>query len=206
MPRPRSPRTGRGAGGCSSGDLPAGHRVKGDDAFRILREIGAYTPNGDEEYIDLEDHEFLAAVGVPEEWRNEPELWDGWTAENVRCGVDVIADDNQMTVAELMMRTVRGADQAAMAEKQKGIRLEAELPQLTTKNADAEHVARSHALLPSADVADKVMRYESHLNKQLTQTLHLLERLRAIRDGNPPLPPAALDVTVETGGLPLPTG
>jgi hypothetical protein len=44
-----------------------------------------------------------------------------------------------------------------------------------------------------------VMRYESHLNKQLTQTLHQLERLQALRSGNPPAPPAALDVTVETG-------
>ena len=30
-------------------------------------------------------------------------------------------------------------------------------------------------------VVDKVMRYESHLNKQLTQTLHQLERWQAIR-------------------------
>jgi hypothetical protein len=65
--------------------------------------------------------------------------------------------------------------------------------------AAEEDAARRRVLLPAADTLDKVMRYESHLGRQLTQTLHLLERLQAARSGNPPVPPAALDVTIDAG-------
>lgn len=183
-------------------DLPNAHRVEGGDALRLLQEIGAYTPNEDGGYTDIKDHGFLTAVGVPEKWRDEPELWDQWTAETVRAGVQLIAEANELTVAELMLRAVRGADRAAIEERQNVVRLEAELPSLPEVRADTETAARNRSLLPPAEVAEKVMRYQSHLSKQLSQTLHMWERLRAIRDGNPPAPPAALDVTIEAGALP----
>ncbi|MCI0705201.1 MAG: hypothetical protein L0241_29425 [Planctomycetia bacterium] len=180
-------------------NLPADHPIAGDDAFSMLREIGAYTPNGHEEYTDIEDHEFLAAVGVPAEWLEDADWWDGWTAGAIRAGVKVIAEDNGMTETELIECAVREADRTAGVEQRKATRLEALLDYKAEEIADAERVARGRALLPSVEVVDKVMRYESHLNKQLTQTLHQLERLQAIRSGNPPTPPAALDVTVEAG-------
>jgi hypothetical protein len=104
-----------------------------------------------------------------------------------------------MTEAGLIEWAVKEADRTAAVERRKALKLEAELARCTEDIAGAERVARGRALLPSAEVLDKVTRYESHLNKQLTQTLHTLERLQAIRSGNPPAPPAALDVTVEAG-------
>jgi hypothetical protein len=62
---------------------------------------------------------------------------------------------------------------------------------------------RQRLVLPPADVLDKVMRYEAHLNRQMLQALHELQRLQAARAGAPVLPPAALDVTVEAGGPPV---
>jgi hypothetical protein len=52
-------------------------------------------------------------------------------------------------------------------------------------------------LLPKAEVADRVMRYEGHLGRQLAQALATLERLQAARSANPPPPPLALTVTVD---------
>jgi hypothetical protein len=181
-------------------DLPADHPVDGCDAFAMLREIGAYTPNGHEEYTDIEDHEFLAAISVPAEWVEEADWWDGWTVGMIRAGAKIIAEGRGMTEAGLIEWAVKEADRTAGVERRKALKLEAEFVRRTEEIADAERVARGRALLPAADVVDKVMRYESHLNKQLTQTLHQMERWQAIRSGNPPVPPAALDVTIDTGG------
>jgi hypothetical protein len=181
-------------------DLPAGQPIEGGNAFALLWELGAYAPTGCGDPTDIEDVEFLAAIGVPAEWRADADWWTGWTVGMVRAGVGIIARDNGLTESELIEWAVKKADRDAGREERKAMKLEPLLDYLTEQIAGAEQVARGRALLPDADVADKVMRYESHLNKQLIQTLHQLERLQAIRSGNPPVPPAALDVTVDTGG------
>jgi hypothetical protein len=181
--------------------LPADHPLDGGEAFTLLREATGYTPGGDEAAMDIEDHDFLAAVGVPEEWRDEPDWWDGWTAGLVRNGLKVIAEADGLTGEGLTDRAAREAARVAVAERRKVARLEDELAGLAGAAADAERRARSRGALPGADALDKVMRYEGHLARQLTQTLHLLERLQAARGGNPPPPPAAVDVTVEAGGV-----
>jgi hypothetical protein len=81
-------------------------------------------------------------------------------------------------------------------------RLEAELARLDGRVTAEAESARRKALLPKPDVLDRVMRYEAHLARQLTHTLHTLERLQLTRRGTSPPPPAALDVTVEAGGIP----
>jgi hypothetical protein len=179
---------------------PPDHPINGSAAFRTMREIGAYTPNGDEEYTDIADHEFLAQIGVPAEWRDEAEWWGGWNVGIVRAGVRIIAADAGVTEAWLLERAEKESDRGAAVGRGKATQLENELATTKLMNAADERAARARSSLPAGDVVDKVTRYESHLNKQLTQTLHTLERLRAIRDGNPPAPPLALDVTVETTG------
>ena len=179
-------------------DLPADHPLDGGDAYSLLREAGAYSPTGDGGSFDIEDHKFLEVIGVPEERREDADWWDGWTAGVVRAGVRVIATVHGLTEATLIEWAVENADRTACTEERKVMKLEPLLTSLTEEVTDPERVA-SGRVLPSAEVIDKVMRYESHLNKQLTQTLHQLERLQAIRSGNPPAPPAALDVTVEAG-------
>jgi hypothetical protein len=61
--------------------------------------------------------------------------------------------------------------------------------------------AADAALLPSDQVAERVMRYERHLHSQLTSTLHELERLQARRGASMIPPPAAADfqLTVTRG-------
>jgi hypothetical protein len=40
-------------------------------------------------------------------------------------------------------------------------------------------------------------RYEGHFSRQYRTTLHELERLQAVRAGQPNLPPAAADIAIE---------
>ena len=68
-----------------------------------------------------------------------------------------------------------------------------------TLRQEAESVARRRAwaarerLLPSEEVIAKVTRYESHLHRQLLQTMHELEAMQGRRQGAM-TPLARLDV------------
>ena len=188
-------------------DAPDDQKYYGQDAMFLLREATEYTPSRDENDFEVEDAEFLDSLGVPEGWQEEPEEWDGWTARMIRAGLKVIATDEKMTGPGLITHVIAEADRRAMAERQRAERLEVELAELGKEIEGAERLAASQVVIPGADLLDKVMRYESHLAKQLTQTLHLLERLQNVRAGNPVPPPAALDVTIDAGGLSmLPAG
>jgi hypothetical protein len=185
---------------------PADRPIDGGEAFSLLREATGYTPDADREAVDVEDAEFLAEIGVPEEWRGDPDWWGGWTAGVVLAGVTAIAAEAGLTADDLLDRAVREAARAADLERRKAARLEAELSGLAEECAAAEDAARRRALVPGADALDRVMRYEGHLARQLTQALHLLERLRLTRAGTPPPPPVALDVTVDAGPPVPPVG
>ena len=184
--------------------LPADHRLDNGDAFSVLLSVSGYTPGAENETFDIEDHQFLSEVGVPEEWRDDPDWWDGWTAEMVRSGVKLIAEDAEMTPEDLIEKAVRDSGEESRKEQLKARQLEQQLDFYAEQIAVEERVALGRALLPREDQLDKVMRDESHLNRQLMQTLHQLERMQATRAGNPPPSPAALDVTVE-GSVPLAT-
>jgi hypothetical protein len=181
--------------------VPDDHRITGEEAFQALNSIGTYSPGDeDEPYRDIDDSDFLESVGVPEEWQSDAEQWNGWTAGMVRAGAKILADDSRVRTEVLMERVLRFVAKEAQVQQQEAEELESELGELARTAADAERVARDRALLANEEMVEKVMRYESHLNKQLTQTLHQLERWQGIRTGDPPAPPVALDVTVETGG------
>ena len=55
---------------------------------------------------------------------------------------------------------------------------------------------RREHLLPGEKALEKVMRYESHLSRQFQRDLHELQRLQAMRQGQPVPAPFAIDVDV----------
>jgi hypothetical protein len=176
--------------------------IAGDEACRLFRRAAEVVSNCTTKY-HTHDHdfprsesEFLGPLGVPKEWHAEPGLWNGWTGRLVRRGLEALAKDAGMNAAAIIER----ADRLAEVERRKAETLEVEWKKLAAEAADAEKAARAETVLPSATVLDQVMRYESHLNRQLSQTIHLLERLQATRAGSPPVPAAALDVTIEARG------
>ncbi len=57
-----------------------------------------------------------------------------------------------------------------------------------------ELARRSAAALPSMDVLDKIMRYETKLHKQLARAMTQLERLQRMRQGEAVPPPLSVDV------------
>ncbi|MDB5314042.1 MAG: hypothetical protein JWO38_8244, partial [Gemmataceae bacterium] len=64
-------------------------------------------------------------------------------------------------------------------------RLEAGLARAEADLAGAVELARQVNLVPTQST-DKVIRYEAHLSRQLTQTFQLLDRLQAARAARPP--------------------
>jgi hypothetical protein len=178
-------------------DLPDSHPFGGADATGLLEEAAAYGPNDDDAGIDLTDPSFVTAAGLPVDLRVAPDEWDGWTATHVRAGLNYITERHRVPLADLLADAVRGTEQAADAKRKKVALLEAELARLEPGLAAEEDMARRMALIPAQTPLDVMIRYETHISRQLTQTLHLLERLQAARYGTPPAPPAALDVTVD---------
>ena len=59
-----------------------------------------------------------------------------------------------------------------------------------------DSLAPAGLMLPNETVEGKITRYESHLGRQLQQTLTQLERLQAVRAGIPVVPPLAVEVGV----------
>lgn len=196
---------------------PDGERVGGADALFTLSELAAYLPEPDDDDDDEDGDDldsdpmtdpthprFLLAVGVPSEAHVDPDEWCGWTAGAVRLGVERIARSQKWTRDRLLARAAAGVDdlgdeRAELTAARRALRA------AEKQAASDEAAARRRALVPAKDTADVVLRYEGHLQRQLTQTLHELERRQALRSENPPQPPAALDVTVHApDGVTLP--
>jgi hypothetical protein len=64
--------------------------------------------------------------------------------------------------------------------------------QINTEDA----MRRSMAMMPSSDVLEKIVRYESALQRQLYRSMNQLERLQRRRLGETVPPPAVMDVSV----------
>ena len=80
-----------------------------------------------------------------------------------------------------------------------------ELAAAERQAAGEEAAARRRAMVPAKETVDVVLRYEGHLQRQLTQTLHELERRQALRSDAPPQLPVAVDITVHAAeGVTLP--
>lgn len=65
----------------------------------------------------------------------------------------------------------------------------------TEREENAEAARQSAAVLPSPEVLDKIMRYETKLERQLHRAMNQLERLQRRRLGEAVPPPLAVDIS-----------
>ena len=106
----------------------------------------------------------------------------------------MLAKSEKLDGAFLTEQTLRTTEVSAITQAKRVATLEAELA--TFDPSDIVSRARKRGLLLHDPTLTRVMRYEGHIAKQLTTTLHTLERLQAARSGNAHAPPFVLDVTV----------
>jgi hypothetical protein len=180
--------------------LTDGDSVPGDQADGLLSRVA--NDREDEEAID---YAFLAALGVPADCHDAPAEWDGWTAGAVRAGLTRLATRFGTTADALVADTRADLVREAAGFRRDLPRLDAALAQAEADAAGAVAVATAKVSLPDRDAVDKLTRYEGHLHRQLVQTLHLLERVQAVRAGRPVPVPVAVDVTVDAPAA-LPAG
>lgn len=139
---------------------------------------------------------FLRELGMPTEFHDEPMEWDGWTAGIVLRGLDIIAKASSWTGKKLLDRAIRDLTQQISSNAEKFNSLEKQFIDVKRDAEIEESQARVRSFIPRGNSVEIVMKYEGHLHRQLTQTLHELERRQAKRSANPPESPTAIDVTI----------
>ena len=113
-----------------------------------------------------------------------------------------------MGLAKLRMRLLQnpdGTDAASRREENKKQALayiDRELGRLESRKADCEkreaaeeETRQAAAVLPSLAVLDKIMRYETKLERQMYRAMNQLERLQRMRQGEAVPPPLTMEVS-----------
>jgi hypothetical protein len=177
--------------------LPDLEPVGGDDAWGAFRDLLDEMPE-DAEEVDAYAAPFLNGVGVPPAEHDDPYGWRGWTVRMVKQGLDRIARSARRPPAKLLEWAARRRREKQEQGQDEVQRLTQKVKDLRRRLRDREARLRLRRLLPDGAALEKVTRYEAHLQRQMLQTLHELQRLQAARAGAAVPPPAALDVTLDT--------
>jgi hypothetical protein len=169
--------------------------VDGEDAGSVLETIGNLVP--EESGVEGTDDAILIRLGVPQDELDNCWGWDGWTVGMVRKGLNLIASMAKFSVAKLQARLSADAPEDVEEKREKVRELQKQVKDHRHRVKAMEERKRRKRILPDDSTLNKVLRYESHVTRQMLQALHTLERLQAARRGADVPPPAALDVTVD---------
>jgi hypothetical protein len=175
--------------------------VHGYPASSLLAYLHELVPPNDR--VDIPFTDFLKGVGVPKDELNYSEEWTGWTVGMVRKGLRLVALQARFPLEELQARLTARASENVEESREEVRRCQKEVQTLRRRLQATEELLQAaeervcqQRYLPDTETLDKVLRYESHVSRQMLQTLHTLERLQAARAGTDVPPPAALDVNV----------
>jgi hypothetical protein len=180
--------------------LADSERVDPDDAYGALQDAFGEMPESEEEPFDPEDGDFLAGLGVPKDDPDVAFRWPGWTAGMVRQAFGEMADRAGLSAENLLARAVTGRKEIQAKGQAAITDLQRQAKEVRRRIKSRKDRLRIRRMLPAEDTLAKLTRYETHLSRQMFQSLHELQRLQAVRAGEPVPPPAALDVTVEATG------
>jgi hypothetical protein len=196
-----------------------GNTFEGPMAVNLLFQTREHALLGKDLEFNENDGDFLCEIGVPEEWHDKLKSWDGWTTSILMKGISAIAASGLMCAEELLKRVCHNTKKAVDGYTAQMKSLEMELAGLTRKEVMRslmeEELLRESTPVMDQTALDKVIRYETHLSKQLLLALELLHRLQVhrlrcssiereksdsdgVEDGEGPTTPNAL--LVETPG------
>jgi hypothetical protein len=160
--------------------LPDDRRISRGDAVTVLSAVADHCS------LDSDDFEYPLAAGIPED--GTPDDVMRWTVGQVRIATDALfaaRDKDDCEFPSVAAILAHEAHRKVMEEINVGATLR-RWEQLADR-------MRRERTLPHREDAEKVMRYEAHLHRQLMQTLHELEAMQARRAGQA-APLARLDV------------
>jgi len=115
----------------------------------------------------------------------------------VRQGLAELAHSSGITPQKLLAKALKKRRDFQEQNTDAIQKLEVTVRVLRRRVKTKEDILTRERILPEANTLQKITRYEAHLSRQLLQTLHELQRLQALRSGQPLPLPAALDVVVE---------
>jgi hypothetical protein len=114
----------------------------------------------------------------------------------VRRGAERIAKAVRWAAAKVLEEAADGTADPRDEAKVELAQKQYALTEVERPTAIEEAEARRRALVPAVETVEVVTKYEGHLQRQLVQALHELERRQPLRSDCPPHPPATLDVTL----------
>jgi hypothetical protein len=158
--------------------------LDGPLAVKLLLHIRKFISRGEDRDYNEVDGKLLSDIGVPLEWHDKLDVWEGWTAGIVMKAIAIDAEKCCLTADELVEKAVRVTEKTLAKYAARTKRLEEELTRLTRTVARRLREREStREIAPVMDQAaiDKVIRYENHLSKQLVVALELLKRMQAYR-------------------------
>lgn len=187
-----------------SGDFPSTLKAKMEAegrAFRTLARLEADPPDDEVDQVDaeavlltldastesrLQDEQgevpSISIPGVPDD-EDGREDFDAWTVGLLLGAVDAYAKATGWTRARII-------ESAAAWAKWEGDQAERSL----AAHGNAVARKKGERLLLDPKVLDRVLRYETTMERAFLRTLHELQRLQAARKGGSVPPPLALDV------------
>jgi len=140
----------------------------------------------------VHSREFLQEIGVAEEHLNFPEDWSGWTARMIGEGVKRIAEAIGWDVEKVVACVEENIDVEREKTEEYLIVLRKKFAELEQIRDQRDTDAIRKVLVPSIQTTGVVIKYEAHLQRQLTQTLNQLIILQIARAKNQPSPPLEL--------------
>jgi hypothetical protein len=142
--------------------------------FANIPTEGAVNPHDASAVLDALEYEsglepddaFFDKIGVPVK-DCRPYEWDGWTWQHIHKAISIMAQENGETPEQLVAGSLRTLENQIEHLKERADLF-----------AELERGKREKKVLPDATTLDKIMKYETHLAKQLNQSLKMLKELR----------------------------
>ena len=112
---------------------------------------------------------------------------------------DALGDDTFCTTSKFLEVLERMAAQFQIKTADLLELMQRDISQEVSESQQKLMAIQSAGLVPQPTHMEKIMRYESHLSRMFNRDLHELQRLQALRKGQPVAAPFVLDVNLPEG-------